>query len=489
MDPVSQRKSDDVAGARQRKDVKYFARAALVTFATLKMACLVVGCSSQEHRSDPSAGAAARELAETGKSRGWLDGEESLSGSPRPATAGTAPSLAQLAGQWFMPSRDFAPAASPFSASDQSDDVWARLRQGFQLDDREDHRIDKAAGVYKGRPEAWARIEERARRFLPLIVKEVEQRRLPLELALVPVIESTFDPSAVSPGKAAGLWQIIPSTAKTLGLQRNGHYDGRRDVLAATGAALDYLQTLAAEFDGNWELALASYNAGSGTVRRAMARNRESGKPTDYWSLDLPAETEAYVPRLLATARVVKHPRSFGLQLADLPAEPEVTPVQVAEQIDLSLAAKLAQMSISELKDLNPGLMSARSQLPSQQTLLVPVEKAPTLLAGLDKRSGQTPSERLAGTPAPAATGESEVKAGKPGRKTVATSGTDTTHVVGKGDSLWAVARLHSVEVADLAKANRIRPDTPLREGQRLTIPAGAPRTSQVLGEGFDGGG
>jgi membrane-bound lytic murein transglycosylase D len=488
MNPVSQRKSDDVAGARQRKDVTYFARAALVTFATLKMACLVVGCSSQEHRSDPSAGAAARELTETGKSRGWLDGEESLSGSPRPATAGAAPSLAQLAGQWFMPSRDFAPAASPSSGSDQSDDVWARLRQGFQLDDREDRRIDKAAGVYKDRPEAWARIEDRARRFLPLIVKEVEQRRLPLELALVPVIESTFDPTAVSPGKAAGLWQIIPSTAKTLGLQRNGHYDGRRDVLAATGAALDYLQTLAAEFDGNWELALASYNAGSGTVRRAMARNRESGKPTDYWSLDLPAETEAYVPRLLATARVVKHPRSFGLQLADLPAEPEVTPVQVAEQIDLSLAAKLAQMSISELKDLNPGLMSARSQLPSQQTLLVPVEKAPTLLAGLDKRSGQTPSERLAGTPASAAA-ESEVKAGKPDRKTVAASGTDTTHVVGKGDSLWAVARLHSVEVADLAKANRIRPDTPLREGQRLTIPAGAPRTSQVLGEGFDGGG
>jgi membrane-bound lytic murein transglycosylase D len=219
-----------------------------------------------------------------------------------------------------------------------------------------------------------------------------------------------------------------------------------------------------------------------------MARNRESGKPTDYWSLDLPAETEAYVPRLLAAARVVKHPRSFGLQLADLPAEPEVTPVQVAEQIDLSLAAKLAQMSISELKDLNPGLMSARSQLPSQQTLLVPVEKAPTLLAGLDKRSGQTPSERLAGTPAPVAA-ESEAKAGMPDRKTVAASGTDTTHLVGKGDSLWTVARLHSVEVADLAKANRIRPDTPLREGQRLTIPAGAPRTSQVLGDGFDGGG
>lgn len=494
MDPVSQRKSDDVAGARQRKDVKYFARAALVTFATLKMACLVTGCATQEQRADHSAGASARELTETGRSRGRHDGDESALGSASPPAAGAGPSLAQLAGQWFMPSRDFAPTASVAAAADRSDDVWMRLRHGFQLDDRDDRRIDKAAVVYKDRPEAWARIEDRARRFLPLIVKEVEHRRLPLELALIPVIESTFDPTAVSPSNAAGLWQIIPSTAKTLGLHRNGHYDGRRDVLAATGAALDYLQTLAGEFDGNWELALAAYNAGSGTVRRAIARNRDSGKPTDYWSLDLPSETEAYVPRLLATARVVKHPRSFGLQLADLPAEPEVTPVQVAEQIDLSLAAKLAQMSISELKDLNPGLISIRSQLPSQQNLLVPVEKAPALLAGLDRRAGQQgPGERVAGGPAPAATAAAPgARGGKASRTTAASSTeteTDTTHVVGKGDSLWTVAKKHSVEVAELAKANRIKPDAPLREGQRLTIPAGAPRTSQVVGSDFDGGG
>ena len=488
MYPVPQRTSDDVADARQRKDVKYFARAAVATLVTLKMACLVTGCATQDHRADGSGSGSARHLADSGKARHWPDGAKALHGG---AAAEAAPSLAQLAHHWLMPSRDFSPAATARGSADQSDDVWTRLRHGFQLDDREDHRIDKAAATYRERPEGWARIEDRARRFLPLIVKEVEQRRLPLELALIPVIESTFDPTAVSPGKAAGLWQIIPSTAKTLGLQRNGHYDGRRDVLAATDAALDYLQALAAEFDGNWELALASYNAGSGTVRRAIARNRDQGKPTDYWSLDLPAETEAYVPRLLAAARVVKHPRAFGVQLADLPAEPDVTPVQVAEQIDLSLAAKLAQMSLGELKDLNPGLISARSQLPSQQTLLVPVEKAPTLLAELDRRSGQSPAERIAAVPAPPAPpAERVTKVATLSPKTaVASSRADATHVVGKGDSLWAVARKHSVEVADLAKANRIKPDTPLREGQRLTIPSSAPRTSQVVGGGFDSDG
>jgi membrane-bound lytic murein transglycosylase D len=491
MDPVPQRASDDVAGARQRKDVKYFARAALATLVTLKMACLVTGCATQDHRPDASAGASARHLADSGNARHRPptgDGPQALPGG---GSGTAAPTLAQLAQRWLMPSRDFSPAATPRAAADQSDDVWTRLRNGFQLDDRSDRRVEKAAAAYKEKPEAWARIEERARRFLPLIVKEVEERRLPLELALVPVIESTFDPTAVSPGKAAGLWQIIPSTAKTLGLQRNGHYDGRRDVLAATDAALDYLQALADEFDGDWELALASYNAGSGTVRRAIARNRELGKPTDYWSLDLPAETEAYVPKLLATARVVKHPRSFGVRLADLPAEPDVTPVQVAEQIDLSLAAKLAQMSLGELRDLNPGLLSTRSQLPSQQTLLVPLEKAPTLLAELGKRSGQPPAERLAaGVTAPRDEPAPPAKTAKSDRRTaVASRKVNATHVVGKGDSLWAVARKHSVEVAELAKANRITTDTPLREGQRLTIPSGAPRTSQVLGAGFDGEG
>jgi membrane-bound lytic murein transglycosylase D len=480
MDHVYQGKSAGAAGARQRWDAKYLAHAALALFVTFDLACLVTGCSTQEHRADHPEGDAAPHLVDSGMAAlQRQDSTDVLAGSHAVTALGTSPPVATLARDWLLPARDFSPAAHAPIASGQGDDVWARLRQGFQLDDRGHLRIEKAAAVYRDKPEVWVRIEDRARRFLPLIVKEVEQRQLPLELALIPVIESTFDPTAVSPGKAAGLWQIIPSTAKTLGLQRNGHYDGRRDVLAATGAALDYLQTLAAEFGGDWELALASYNAGSGAVRRAIARNRENGKPTDYWSLALPAEAEGYVPRLLAVARVVKHPRSFGVQLADLPAEPEVTPVQVAEQIDLSLAANLAQMSIGELKDLNPGLISTRSLVPIQQTLLVPVEKAPALLAELEKRSGQ--STTPASTPAPAANAE------RPERGIAAQA--DATHVVGKGDSLWAVARKHSVEVADLARANGIRPDSPLREGQLLTVPTGAPRTSKVVSEGFEGEG
>jgi len=467
MNPVSQTQSDNVAGARQRKDVKYFARAALATLVTLKMACLVTGCAAHDRRSaDALDTASARHLTQTPTAEGW----PGTGDTGRATGDATAPSLVDLARQWFMPSRDFSPSASTPAGRDQSEDVWARLRHGFQLDDREHPSIDKAAAAYKQKPESWASIEERARQFLPLIVREVEQRRMPLELALIPVIESTFDATAVSPGKAAGLWQIVPGTAKTLGLERNGYYDGRRDVLAATNAALDYLQTLAGEFDGDWELALASYNAGSGTVRRAMAKNRQNGRPTDYWSLDLPAETEVYVPKLLAVARVGKHPNSFGLQLADIPAEPELTPVQVDRQIDVSLAAQLAQMSLSELRELNPGLLSTRSQLPSQQTLLVPTEKAPILMAQLDGRATPAAIEPPSGKPATKAA-KTPAKVNRP---------TDRTHVVGKGDSLWAVAKKHSVKVAELARANGIKPDTPLREGQTLTIPAGAPRTSQL---------
>jgi membrane-bound lytic murein transglycosylase D len=357
--------------------------------------------------------------------------------------------------------------------------VWTRLRQGFQLGDRDDLSVTKAAAGYKIKPETWALIEERAWHFLPLIAREIERRRMPMELALIPVIESTYNPAAVSPGKAAGLWQIIPSTAKGLGLERNGHYDGRRDVLAATSAALDYLQTLAGEFNGDWELALAAYNAGSGTVRRAIARNKQNGRPTDYWSLALPAETEVYVPKLLAVARVVRHPRAFGLQLADIPAEPELMPVQVDRQIDLSLAAKLAQMSLSDLHDYNPGLLSTRAKLPSEQALLVPAEKAPLLLAELERQQTRPAVEEK--TAAPAATATATTTKAASTAKVAARSAEAETHVVGKGDSLWAVAKKHSVKVAELAKANGIRPDTPLRQGQRLTIPANAPRTSQLV--------
>jgi len=478
MNPVSQTQSDNVAGARQRKDVKYFARAALATFVTLKMACLVTGCATQDHRTaDVLDAASARHLTHSPGADGW----PGAGIAAQSAGDATSPSIVELARQWFIPSRDFSPSASTPAASDQSDDVWARLRRGFQLDDHDDARIARAAAAYKGKPESWALIEERARQFLPLIVREVERRRMPLELALIPVIESTFDATAVSPGKAAGLWQIVPGTAKTLGLERNGHYDGRRDVLAATGAALDYLQTLAGEFDGDWELALASYNAGSGTVRRAIAKNRQNGRPTDYWSLDLPAETEVYVPKLLAVARVVKYPRSFGLQLADIAAEPELTPVQIETQIDVSLAAKLAQMSLTELRELNPGLLSTRSQLPSQQSLLVPTEKAPLLMARLDERAAPAVAESRPA--AERAGGQPAAKSAKSPTKLARTA--EKTHVVGKGDSLWAVAKQHSVKVAELAKANGIKPDTPLREGQRLTIPAGAPRTSQLL-DGVD---
>ena len=360
-----------------------------------------------------------------------------------------------------------------------ADDVWDSLRRGFRLDDRHDTRISRAAAQYSKSQEGWDAIEERARHFLPLIAQEVAQRNMPLEIALLPIVESTYDPTAVG-GAAAGLWQIIPGTAKTLGLRRDGSYDGRRDVVAATDAALDYLQALVTEFNGDWELALAAYNAGSGTVQRAIASNRAKGKPTDYWSLNLPSHTEAYVPKLLGIARVIRNPASFGMRLGDIPADPSVTPVRVAEAIDLSLAARLSDMSVSEFRGLNPGFLSTRTSQQGEQVLLVPTHKAAGLVAKLSERSLDAadrlvresvdiaPESRLA------AAGASD----SPPRKKA--PGGPRTHVVGAGETLWTVARETGVAVAALAKANGIKPDSVLRKGQRLNVPEAAPRTSQT---------
>jgi membrane-bound lytic murein transglycosylase D len=233
------------------------------------------------------------------------------------------------------------------------DDLWARIRSGFAMPDIDSAYTAKYETWYSTRPDYVKRMLERSQKYLFHIVEEVEKRNMPSEIALLPMIESAYNPQAYSRSHAAGIWQFVPSTGKDFGLKQNFWTDKRRDVTAATDAALNYLQKLHGMF-GSWDLALAAYNAGEGTVLRAIERNRRKGLPTDYQSLDLPIETKNYVPKLQAIKNIIFNPDQYGLQLVDIPNRPYFTQVIAPKQIDSALAAKLANISDEEFIALNP---------------------------------------------------------------------------------------------------------------------------------------
>ena len=220
------------------------------------------------------------------------------------------------------------------------------------------------------------RVAERAQPYLHYIVDQVQQRGMPSEIALLPVVESAFQPYAYSSGRAAGIWQFIPGTGRRYGLKLNWWYDGRRDIEASTQAALDYLQYLHDTFDGDWLLALAAYNSGEGTVQKAIRTNQRRHKPTDYWSLHLPRETEQYVPRLLALRQIVADPEQQGINLKTIANEPYLTAVKIDSQLDLATAAKMAEMDLDELHRLNPGFNRWATAPGGPHRLLVPLDKA-----------------------------------------------------------------------------------------------------------------
>lgn len=236
---------------------------------------------------------------------------------------------------------------------------------------------------YAQRPDYVRRTVDRSRRYLYHILGEVEKRGMPTEIALLPMVESAFNPMAYSTSHASGIWQFIPSTGKDFGLKQTGWYDGRRDIVAATGAALDYLTKLHNQF-GTWELALAAYNCGEGCVSRAIAKNQALGLPTDYLSLNLPTETRHYVPKLLAIKQIIADPVSVGLNLDSIPNRAYFTAVTLNKPIDVSLAAKLANMPVSDFVSLNPAFNKpvVRSDTPTQ--LLLPVDKADTFSNNLE---------------------------------------------------------------------------------------------------------
>ncbi|WP_309043426.1 LysM peptidoglycan-binding domain-containing protein [Marinobacter sediminicola] len=393
-------------------------------------------------------------------------------------------------------------------------DMWDRLRAGFMLDhDVDDKRVEDQLNWYARHPNYINRVVERGSRYLYHIVNETEKRGLPAEFALLPVVESAFDPFAYSHGRAAGLWQFIPSTGKYFGLTQSWWHDDRRDVIAATDAALTYLDRLTNRFGGDYTLALAAYNSGGGTVSIAMRRNRNSNKPEDFWSLQLPQETRHYVPKLIALAKIFDDPEAYGIELPTLKDEPYFDIVETGGQLDLAQAAELASVDIDEIYLLNPSYNRWATSPEGPHRLLVPHQNAEsfrTALANIppEKRvswrnyvvksgdSLNTISRKFSTTPAvlqqvnnlngdlirigqrlmiPSASKKSDAYALSASQRLERKqdkkrSGSKLRYTVRRGDTFWDIAREHRVSVRQVAAWNGMAPGDPLIPGKELVI-------------------
>lgn len=327
-------------------------------------------------------------------------------------------------------------------AASNHSDIWARIRAGLALEPLDSPLVDAEARWFANNPEYMQRMMDRAKLYLYYIVEEVEKRGMPMEIALLPAIESAYKPLAYSRARASGLWQFIPSTGRLYGLKANWWYDGRRDVQASTQAALDYLEKLYNDFDGDWHLAIAAYNAGEGKVMRMMEYNRRKGKPTEFQYLKLKRETQHYVPKLLAMASIVADPDKHGVKLADIPNEPYFARVETGSQVDLGVVAKLVDLPVDDLHMINPGYRRWATDPNGPHQLLVPADKKDVLIEGLNN----LPEEQ-------------RIKW--------------QHHEVKRGETLHEVGRRYGLDVATLRTANNLRSNL-LRVGQDLLIPISA---------------
>jgi membrane-bound lytic murein transglycosylase D len=317
-------------------------------------------------------------------------------------------------------------------------DLWEHMRHGFQIALPEDNdRIAVQRSWYLKNSSYLDRMSLRATRYLHYTVSEAEKRGLPTELALLPVIESAYDPFAYSHASAAGMWQFIPGTGKIFGLKQNWWYDGRRDVIESTRAAYDFLSMLYEKF-GSWELALAAYNAGPGAVQRAINRNEAAGLPTDFWSLRLPAETRAYVPRFLAVVQVIKSPETYGVALRPVIDQPFFRAIDISSQIDMTAAATLAGVSLKEFYQLNPGFNRWATDPDGPHRLLVPASLPQDFEA------------QIAALPVPE-------------------KATAASYTVKKGDTLYRIARQFNITPAEIKRLNKLKSDK-VPVGRTLTI-------------------
>lgn len=267
-------------------------------------------------------------------------------------------------------------------------DMWDRIRRGFAIPNLNDDLTEQWTNYYASHPEAVHRMSQRASKYLYFIVDELERRGLPTELALLPFVESAYNPTAYSKAKASGLWQFIPSTGLHYNLQQDSWRDQRRDPVASTHAALDYLSYLY-DFQGDWYLALASYNWGEGSVKRALDKNINAGQPADYASINMPDETRNYVPKLQAIKNIVANPKKYGISLPNVSNTPYFTTIQKPQTIDVAVAAQLAEMSVEDFKALNASFNTPVMLAEHQPTLLLPTDRADIFKANLEAYQGK----------------------------------------------------------------------------------------------------
>jgi membrane-bound lytic murein transglycosylase D len=319
-------------------------------------------------------------------------------------------------------------------------DIWTRIRSGFVFPEVDPDLLQTCIDEYRKHPLLLKQILQRGEPYLFHIVDRLEQDGMPVELALLPVIESAFDPFATSPAGAAGIWQFMPETAAYVGLDLDWWYDGRRDIIASTDAALHYLKQLHKRFDNDWLLALAAYNAGSARVKRSLRENRNAGKPDDFWQLSLPAETRAYVPRLLALRAIIKNPHDYNISLPRLSDTRYFSTVEIRGQIELKVAAELAEVPLSTLRQLNPGYDRSITPPDRTHTLLFPSSVASVF------------RERIAQLPK-----NMRVRS--------------IRHKIRKGDNLSTIAQHYRTTVPALRKLNRLKGNK-IIAGEFLMVPA-----------------
>jgi membrane-bound lytic murein transglycosylase D len=394
-------------------------------------------------------------------------------------------------------------------------DVLSRLRDDFVLPAPGNASVQREIAWYAKNQEYLERVFLRGGRYLFHIAEELERRGMPADLALLPIVESAFDPFAYSHGRASGLWQIIPGTGRRLGLKQNWWFDARRDVLESTRAALDYLQMLHAQFNGDWLLAVAGYNSGEGNVARALKRAAAAGEPQDFWGIRryLPAETRIYVPRLIAIRELVANPQAHGIALPELPNEAFFAAVDTGSQIDMALAADLVGIELDRLYELNPGVNRWATDPEGPHRLLVPVAHAEpfaSALAQLGERErvqwtrheirqgeslGQIANKyhttaavlreinglrgnliragaHLMIPHATASLNSYSQSAGVRAERQAsrARSGERRAHVVQSGESLWVISQRYRVNVRELAAWNAMAPGDVLGVGRELVI-------------------
>ncbi len=280
------------------------------------------------------------------------------------------------------------PPLKPIDLTTPPDELWARVRNGFAMPNLDGPLVAERQAWYLNRPAMLKQLLERSHRYLFYIVDELEKRGMPTELALLPLVESAYNPMAYSRARAAGLWQFIPSTGKNYRLEQNWWSDQLRDSIASTCAALEYLQMIY-EMNGDWHLALASYNWGENAVARAVANNQAKGLPTDYSSLRMPGETRYYVPKLQALKNIIAQPELFGLKLEPIANQPYFSTVEKPDGMDISLAAKLAETPLAEFLALNPAYNRPVMPIGKGSPLLLPADKVEVFLANLQSHENQ----------------------------------------------------------------------------------------------------